>query len=321
MSERSEPTDNDHEANEVSLANARQERAAPPPPRRRKSPATKHVPPPPRRARPQTVAGASNGAEGAPRAEPSLGDVLNAVNAMGGDMADVKQRLAQVEAGGMKTIDQVLDPKVIAREADPEELTPFVQNIRQQTKPTPEDFKRKEKNYNYAPRLYCKPDGSIVSLQGDPGNRAFYKDKGFVELDAEQTRRWYKTERPVVVKQQQAKAALINSIRRAVDLDPVLENGLDANWETDLDHMTVAELRAQRDEIAGTPMANGLPRKMFARLPRLQDADDRKAQVENDRLLAGVETSADTSKEAFEAKLDAAQRSGRAREAQNASFR
>ena len=77
-------------------------------------------------------------------------------------------------------------------------------------------------NYNYPQRWYLKPDGTVVSLQGDPQNRAYYQDKGFRMLSDSlgrdghsEVRQYLDVEYPKLLKQQRDKAALINAIRRA----------------------------------------------------------------------------------------------------------
>lgn len=178
------------------------------------------------------------------------------------------------------------------RVADDAELTPWQRQVRERTRPKdPVEMVRTEPAYNVPERWYMKPDGEVVSLQGDSRNLAYYTDvKGFHLLSREEEQHYLTVEKPKIVRLQQQRANLINGIRRAVQLDPVLAAGLDPSWEIDLDHMTVAELQSQFDEIASTPTSDGRQRKMFKRLPRLQDADDRRAEAEQARLLAGVES-------------------------------
>ena len=136
-------------------------------------------------------------------------------------------------------------PKPVSRIADPEELTDFQKELRAATRPMPKDFKRDDKSFNWPRKWFARPDGDIVELQGDPQNQAFYQDIGFHLLDAEQTRRWLSVERPKVRRVQQARAHLINNLRRVVNLDPALKAGLDPQAELDWDHMSVKELEGQ----------------------------------------------------------------------------
>lgn len=87
--------------------------------------------------------------------------------------------------------------------------------------------------YNHRMMWYMRPDGEVVKLQGDPGNRAYYEDKGFVVLNEEEVRLWerdktvsnYNREtgeretkvvapsiRKQVIKLQRERAQLINTI-------------------------------------------------------------------------------------------------------------
>jgi hypothetical protein len=87
--------------------------------------------------------------------------------------------------------------------------------------------------YNHRMMWYMRPDGDVVKLQGDPGNRAYYEDKGFVILNEEEVRLWerdktvsnYNREtgeretkvvapsiRKQVIKLQRERAQLINTI-------------------------------------------------------------------------------------------------------------
>jgi hypothetical protein len=149
---------------------------------------------------------------------------------------------------------------------------------------------RRGQNYNYPQRLYLKPDGTVVSLQGDPQNRAYYQDKGFRMLsetplrsgmsEADQYRR---EEYPKLLKEQREKAALINAIRRVDERNPGL--GL----QTSFDDESIEEIRDYLADIkarTGQEIQVILPRKRQAR----EDAADA-------ALLRGVETSATESLE------------------------
>jgi hypothetical protein len=243
------------------------------------SPRPKRTPPPRR-----------NGHADVRRQQPSLADVLAAVNALGAEVQRLKEWKDETEGGIATFIEAAPEPMGVSREAEPEELTPFVASLRAQTRPTPENFVRSEKPYNYPLRLYAKPDGSIVSLQGDPGNRSYYRDKGFVELDAEQEWRWYGGEKQKVVAVQREKANLINLLREQIARDTDLRGSISIETETAWDHMTVAELEAFVDEVMSIPDRHGKPRRKLRPPQRLIDAENRAAQREMDRLLAGVET-------------------------------
>lgn len=221
----------------------------------------------------------------------------------------LQERLERLERSSpVQFVQAEPQPKASPRVADDEELTDFQRELRAATKPMPKDFKRDPKNFNFPKKWYVRTDGDIVQLQGDPQSRSYYTDKGLRMLTEEETQRWLKVERPKVLRLQQERAHLINSLRTARDLDPMLKASMPPQTELDWDHMSVAELRAQMEEINRLPTADGRPRIKLQRLKRLQDADDLAAQEESERM-AGVETG--TSREAFEDKLARARQSGR----------
>jgi hypothetical protein len=119
----------------------------------------------------------------------------------------------------------------------------FLDKLLDQTAPAV-SMPRRGQNYNYPQRLYLKPDGVVVSLQGDPQNRAYYQDKGYRMLsetagrDGVSEAQHYRTvEYPKILKTQREKAAIINAIRRAG------ERYRDLNLEDTFDDYTVEELR------------------------------------------------------------------------------
>src|SRR5215831_16195399 len=98
----------------------------------------------------------------------------------------------------------------------------FVDKLLEQTAPVATQPK-KGQNYNYPLRWFLKPDGSVVQLQGDPQNRAYYTDKGYHELreqpgrggERSEVEQYLQVEYPKILEVQREKAALINAIRRA----------------------------------------------------------------------------------------------------------
>lgn len=188
--------------------------------------------------------------------------------------------------------------------ADDEELTPFQQSLRDQTSETPLDFKPPKNNYNYPLRHFAKPDGSIVRLQGDPGNRALYRDKGYVELTPDQVRAWYGGEFQKVLMVQREKADLINSMREQLSRDPSLRASIPFAAEQAWDKMTVPELQAYMDELMNIPDQHGNPRKRLKLPQRLVDAENRRSEAEAKRMLAGVETSETVTMEDLHRKIE-----------------
>jgi hypothetical protein len=175
----------------------------------------------------------------------------------------------------------------------------FLDKLLEQTPPAASQ-PRHGQNYNYPQRLFLKPDGTVVSLQGDPQNRAYYSDKGYKMLsDARgrdgnsEVRQYLDLEYPNILKAQRDKAALVNAIRRAG------ERYRDLNLEDTFDDYTVEEVREYLAEIkreTGKDIKVILPRRAKAR----EDARDA-------ALLAGVETSETQSLEGLHAKLERGQ--------------
>ena len=170
----------------------------------------------------------------------------------------------------------------------------FLDRLLDQTAPAAQP--RRGQNYNYPQRQYLKPDGSVVWLQGDPQNRAYYQDKGYHMLsetpgrDGISEAEHYRTvEYPKLLKQQREKAALINAIRRSS------EQHRDLTLETTFDDYSIEEIRdylAQIKERTGLDINVVLPRRAKAR----EDARDA-------ALLRGVETAETESIESLQAKL------------------
>ena len=172
----------------------------------------------------------------------------------------------------------------------------FVDRLLEQTSSSAVQPKRGV-NYNYPMRWYLKPDGSVVQLQGDPGNRAYYADKGFHEMretpgrdgGLSEVEQYQQVEYPKILKTQREKAALVNAIRRAG------ERYKDLSLEDTFDDYTVEEIREYLKEIkteTGKDIRVIMPKRQAAR-----------EAAEDARLLEGVETSATMSMEGLQAKL------------------
>lgn len=110
--------------------------------------------------------------------------------------------------------------------------------------------------YNYPPLWYCRSDGGIVKLAGDPQNRAYYEDKGYTVLRPEEAREWEQDVRPATLEEQREKASLLSTIRRIGSKHPGVEIA------DDLDDFTTPELTEFLQEL-GT--ATGAPTKVMTR--------------------------------------------------------
>lgn len=151
-------------------------------------------------------------------------------------------------------------------------------------------------NYNYALRLYMRPDGMVVSLQGDPQNRAYYRDKGFVELSEtrpadgglSERQRYEREYHPQIVAEQRRKAEAINMVRRIGQHNPSLN--VEYPWET-----------MSTEQCAEVALAlakkTGMPSNLYAVPIPTEPAPA------EERLLAGVETAEQATLEGLQAKL------------------
>jgi hypothetical protein len=173
----------------------------------------------------------------------------------------------------------------------------FIDKLLDQTPPTASQ-PRHGQNYNYPLRHYLKTDGTVVTLQGDPQNRAYYQDKGYRMLSQSPGRdgglsevdQYRSVEYPKILETQRQKAALINAIRRAG------ERYRDLNLEDTFDDYSVEEIREYLADIkreTGKDIRVIMPKRAAAREAAADAA-----------LLAGVETSATMSIEALQAKLE-----------------
>ena len=172
----------------------------------------------------------------------------------------------------------------------------FVDRLLEQTPPAASQPRRGQ-NYNYPLRQYLKTDGSVVWLQGDPSNRAYYQDKGYRLLATAPGRegglsevdQYNQVEYPKILKEQREKAALINAIRRAG------ERYKDLALEDTFDDYSVEEIREYLAEIkrdTGKDIRVIMPKRAAAR-----------EAAEEAKLLQGVETSDTMSMEGLQAKL------------------
>jgi hypothetical protein len=173
--------------------------------------------------------------------------------------------------------------------------------------------------YNHKMLWYMKPDGDIVKLQGDPGNRAYYEDKGFVVLSAEEQQAWERPKTRVrydpetgerrveilapsirkrVIALQRERAQLIEMIRNIAARHAAVE------VSGDLSITPTEELQAMVDKLQRIDGPNFT--LLAARQPSLErDFESEDERLESMEIGSGGE---------LERKVDAYQKMGRARE-------
>jgi hypothetical protein len=89
------------------------------------------------------------------------------------------------EDGEWRAISTSIPPAPVSAPVD----HPLLGQLRARTR-KPKGRVMRAPAYNHRMLWYMRPDGEVVKLQGDPGNRAYYEDKGFVVLTDEETRLW-----------------------------------------------------------------------------------------------------------------------------------
>lgn len=220
----------------------------------------------------------------APKANATRGDDVVNVAELAAQNRALLQRIEQLESRTSRVIEseQPLPPH--ARVADVETLTPFLKKLLEQTSPMPRDFTPPTVSYNHPQRWFAIPDGRVVLLQGSPQAIDLYTSKGYKMLTPAETKEWLATERPRLVRHQRRVAYLLNGIRKAIAVEPKLQQGLDADFEAKTERMTVPELEVLWARIAGSSDGARLVMEMPE---RLRDADDAEAERS---LLVGVET-------------------------------
>lgn len=195
-------------------------------------------------------------------------------------LATMLARLEALEQLQMRTVPQAPPPQPVARVPSPEALTPFQRELQAQTRPTPKEIPS-DPGYNFPLRWYCRPDGDIVQLQGDPQNRAMYQDLGFVLLNAEQVARWEGGERDIVVAQQQERAGLITAVRAFATRTPGYVLAPDMPYtDVAFSDMSMDELREFAHEIEQE-------KGVKIRAPKRKPEADRKAS--SDSRASGIE--------------------------------
>jgi len=168
----------------------------------------------------------------------------------------------------------------------------FLDHLLEQTPPTASQPQRGQ-NYNYPSRLYLKPDGEVVGLQGDPINESYYRSKGFHLLNDQATRgqaksevrQYLEDEYPTILKEQREKAEIINAIRRAMQNDRNLSIPEDG-WED----LTLEEMRDVLEQVREETHKS------------IRVIKSRISKPAQDSMLSGVETTDQSSMEELQAR-------------------
>jgi hypothetical protein len=257
MSEQNEPTANDQEQRR-------------PPPRRKASPKR----PPPAR-QPKPVAGGGNG-------DDPIAMLVK-------QNQELMARLERVESGRMRTTEPAVEPKPEFVLTDA--MSDFTRGLVERTHEVP-DVVPRDPLYNIPSRLYLKPPPknrpdqppTYVWLQGDASSRAYYSDKGFYLLSPEEARQYVEVEKPKILREQRAKAALINALRKLVEREHALDGYVDdAEWDDSLSGMTIERLEEEWHTLC-RQTAN--PERRLPRAERVREERD----ADEARLMSGVET-------------------------------
>ena len=156
--------------------------------------------------------------------------------------------LQRNEAGKYVTVNSDVPPPPVSANVD----HPLLQQLRSRTN-KPKGQVQRAPAYNHRMLWYMKPDGEIVPLQGDPGNRAYYEDKGYVVLRQQEEQMFLRGDpqrgvapiRRLVIAEQRRRATLVTTIRSIAKRNPSVElvGDLDITPTEELEDM-VTELRS-----------------------------------------------------------------------------
>lgn len=136
-------------------------------------------------------------------------------------------------------------------------------------------------SYNVPLGWYCRPDGEIVKLQADSGNRAYYEDKGYAYLRPNEVREWEENVRPQVLKYQKRRASLINTIRRIAAKNPSTQALVEDTVHDDTDIDELERILGEIGKSTNTPVG------VF--LNRAERSTPERDEPEPDRDVQGVE--------------------------------
>jgi len=222
----------------------------------------------------QPLVGSTGGVVGAVGRPEMLPDTIEAVGP-NGELITLKRD----EHGQYVTINTNIPPPPISAEVD----HPILQQLRSRTS-KPKGLVQRAPAYNHRMLWYMKLDGEIVPGQGDPGNRAYYEDKGYVVLRDDEEKMWLRGDpgrgippiRRMVIAEQRRRAQLITVIRSIAKRNPSVE------MTGDLSITPTEELEEMLTELRGAQGVNF--RLLEARQRGINNQDEK-----DDQVLSGLE--------------------------------
>jgi hypothetical protein len=116
-------------------------------------------------------------------AEPAAPPLPREIQAKGPNGEDITLRMD--DDGSWVTVATSAPPPPVSAPID----HPLLGQLRARTR-KPKGLVQRAPAYNHRMMWFMKPDGDVVKLQGDPGNRAYYEDKGYVPLTPEEVQAW-----------------------------------------------------------------------------------------------------------------------------------
>lgn len=116
-------------------------------------------------------------------APPEAPPMPTEIQAKGPNGEDITLRMD--ESGAWMTVSTSAPPPPVSAPVD----HPLLGQLRARTR-KPKGLVQRAPAYNHRMMWFMKPDGDVVKLQGDPGNRAYYEDKGYVPLTPDEVQSW-----------------------------------------------------------------------------------------------------------------------------------
>jgi len=197
-------------------------------------------------------------------------------------------RMVKGDDGVFRTVSTNIPPPPIGYNTD----HPLLQQLRSRTQVV-EKSPPRAPAYNNAPLWYMKHNGEIVRLQGDPANRAYYEDKGYVVLRQEEVDTYLKDQtrmvpdgqggfkrevvqpavRKLILQQQRRRAELITTIRNIAARNPSVELSGDLSF-TPTDELEVLLKQLQAHQSVNFTLLQARQREVPDRYREEDDVKD-----------------------------------------------